>query len=668
MNRALALVLRLTFIAVMFWLAFARAVPAGNDWLPVPPADLALKDNPVSPGANAMILYRRSFVDARRAGIDGSFDEEYVRIKIFTPEGVKAEANPAINFRKEDSDVVDVRARTIRPDGSIVNFDGKVFEKIVEKTGESGYLAKTFSLSNVEPGCIVEYKYRQQFKPRLLYSEHWVISGPMFTRDASFSISPYVPRSSLDPTLFFRSTGLPQGSLPQRKGDGSYTLDVHNVPGVTEEPLMPPARALEARVDFFYRDRGEPVSETTEQYWNRIGKKWSGELDKFSSKKSVLEQELAQTVAAGDTPEVKLQKIYARVQKVRDLSYEPAKTAAEKKVEEIKRDENVENVLKRNYASGRQLNWLFIGLARTAGFEAAEVYVVPRNFDIFSPAGQNSAALTADLVWARAGGKEYWLDPAALYYPFGLVPWYETESKGIRATDQGGEFVTTPAATSADATVVRATDLELKDDGTAFGKLRIEFTGVSAATRRTSYRRDDEEGRRKGLQKEIQNTLPAGSTFEISSLGNWDDSAAALRVEGSVTVPAFGSSVGRRMLIPIALFRTSYEATFNPEHRVNAIRFSYRLEQRDDIKIHGPAGFAFAALPAKKVINPGTSVSYEIAAIGQGDQVEVKRKFTLNDINFPADSYDALRSFFGNMKSNDAVQLVLERSEAAKSD
>ena len=107
-------------------------------------------------------------------------------------------------------------------------------------------------------------------------------------------------------------------------------------------------------MDFFYRDRGEPVSETTEQYWNRIGKKWSGELDKFSSKKSVLEQELAQTVAAGDTPEVKLQKIYARVQKVRDLSYEPAKTAAEKKVEEIKRDENVEDVLKRNYASGRQ--------------------------------------------------------------------------------------------------------------------------------------------------------------------------------------------------------------------------------------------------------------------------------------------------------------------------
>jgi hypothetical protein len=100
---------------------------------------------------------------------------------------------------------------------------------------------------------------------------------------------------------------------------------------------------------------------------------------------------------------------------------------------------------------------------------------------------------------------------------------------------------------------------------------------------------------------------------------------------------------------------------------VNAIRFSYRLEQHDDIKIHGPAGFAFATLPSKKVINPGTSVYYEISASGQGDEVEVKRKFALNDIGFPVDSYDALRSFFGNMKSNDAVQLVLEHTEAAQS-
>ena len=33
-----------------------RPSAAGDDWLPITPADLALKDNPASPGAHAMIL------------------------------------------------------------------------------------------------------------------------------------------------------------------------------------------------------------------------------------------------------------------------------------------------------------------------------------------------------------------------------------------------------------------------------------------------------------------------------------------------------------------------------------------------------------------------------------------------------------------------------------
>jgi len=61
-------------------------------------------------------------------------------------------------------------------------------------------------------------------------------------------------------------------------------------------------------------------------------------------------------------------------------------------------------------------------------------------------------------------------------------------------------------------------------------------------------------------------------------------------------------------------------------------------------------------------------MSYEISATEQGDAVEVKRNFALSEIGFTADSYDPLRSFFGNMKSNDAVQLVLENAGAVKSD
>jgi hypothetical protein len=667
MNRMLNLALRLSCVATMLWLGFAKLVSAGDDWLPVPSEDLALKDNPASPGSNAMILYRRSHVDAARANIDGDAHEEYFRIKVFTPEGAKEESNQEIRFSKEESDIRDIRARTIHADGTVVKFDGQVYEKTIEKAGENTYLAKMFALLDVQPGSIVEYKYRQVFVPHYLYAEHWIVSGRLFTRDAIFSIVPYAPRNSLDPTLFFRTTGLPPGALPQRQGNGSYSLEVHNIPGVKEEPLMPPARTLQARVEFFYRDAGQPVGETTEQFWNRKAKQWSDELDKFLNKKSVLEQDLSQTVAGSDAPEVRLQKIYARVQKVRDLSYEPTKTATEKKIEEIKHDENAEDIIKRGYATGRQINWLFIGLARTAGFEASEVYLVPRNRDIFLPAGQDVSPLTADVVWVRADGQEYWLDPAALYYPFGLLPWYETEAKGVRVTQRGVEFVESPAAASSTSTLVRTVELELKDDGSATGKVQIDFSGQNGAVQRTSLRRADEAGRRKSLENEIRKWLPSGSTFEISKLSNWDDAAQPLHVEGSTKVPELGSPVGRRILAPIALFRSSYAQTFAPEQRVNAIYFSFRSEAVDDIKIHCPAGFKIESAPSSKLLNSGTSLSYQISASPQGDVVEVKRHFVLSDIHFQRDSYPALRSFFGDMKSSDEAQLVLENAEAAKS-
>lgn len=645
----------------------------GDDWFPISPADLALKDNPAQPGAHAMILYRRSHIDAKRAAQDEDSDEEYFRIKIFTAQGAQEETTQHIFFTREDSDIKDIRARTIQPDGRIINFDGKIFEETIA-TDTRPYAAKTFSLPEVQPGCIIEYKYRYQFKADIsshvfyLHSQEWIISGRLFTRDASFSIDPYVPRSSFDPTLFFRATGLPQGSLPQRQGNGSFSMEVHNIQGVEDESLMPPRRTLEARVEFFYRDVNQPPNETTEQFWNRNAKKWSGDIDKFLNKKNALEQEVSRTTASGDTPEAKLQKLYARAQQVRDLNYELARSATEKKAEGIKPVENVQDLLSRGYGTGRQINWFFVGLARAAGFEAAEVYVAPRSTDTFRPSGQDTSSLTADVVWVHAGEKEYWLDPAAKFYPFRLLPWFETESSGVRIGKQRAEFVEVPPARSSDATVVRHCDLELSDDGSAHGVIKVDFSGQLAALRRGAHRNEDETGRRKAFQKEIESRLPSGSTFELGTLANWDDSSQPLQIEGKVTIPAFGSPVGRRITVPVALFSTSYAQSFAAQRRVNPVYFDFPEEEADELKVRAPQGFTIETLPQGKTIKPGEAAAFEIKLSQQGDQLTVNRHLAINSVLFPADSYAPLRSFFNRVKTSDEAQAVFRRTETATKD
>ncbi len=170
MKRVLNMV---TVTCIGLVLALMILVPAfgAEDWQPISKEDLALKDNPASPGAHAMILYRESNVDTDEATIS-----EYVRIKIFTEEGKKW-ANVEIPFAKGHNDIHDVRARTIRPDGSIVNFDGKVYEKEVYKGNELKVLEKSFSLPEVQPGCIIEYKYHKQHNTDYLVEPVWEITN-----------------------------------------------------------------------------------------------------------------------------------------------------------------------------------------------------------------------------------------------------------------------------------------------------------------------------------------------------------------------------------------------------------------------------------------------------------------------------------------------------------
>jgi len=88
-----------------------------------------------------------------------------------------------------------------------------------------------------------------------------------------------------------------------------------------------------------------------------------------------MEQAVQQTVGAGDSPETRLQKIYARVQQLRNTSYEKEKTEQEQKRDKEKEVTNVEEVWKRGYGTGRQITWLFLGMARAAGLEASPVLV-----------------------------------------------------------------------------------------------------------------------------------------------------------------------------------------------------------------------------------------------------------------------------------------------------
>ena len=128
--------------AFFFFLILAVPAVRAIGFQPVSPDELKMTSEPQAPGAPAIILFRQ--VDRDDNG-HTSHEDNYFRVKILTEEGRKY-ADIEMPFRKGMESIVSVHGRTIRPDGSIAEFDGKVFDKSIVKSRNLKVQAKTFTL------------------------------------------------------------------------------------------------------------------------------------------------------------------------------------------------------------------------------------------------------------------------------------------------------------------------------------------------------------------------------------------------------------------------------------------------------------------------------------------------------------------------------------------
>src|SRR5439155_14590094 len=123
-----------------------------EDWLPIGPQELQIKDVPGDPGAPAIQIYYAQY-------IDNSDRSQFVHrcIKILNETGKKYADVEIVTG--PGAGVKDLKARTIHPDGSIVEFTGKPFDKTLFKSRGIKVLAKTFTFPDATVGSIIEYKY-----------------------------------------------------------------------------------------------------------------------------------------------------------------------------------------------------------------------------------------------------------------------------------------------------------------------------------------------------------------------------------------------------------------------------------------------------------------------------------------------------------------------------
>jgi uncharacterized protein DUF3857 len=644
-HRHIDVVMRLMFV-LLLGLVLPHPLRGGDEWLPVTAEELRMTREPAAPGAPAIYLYRQVDRD------DTTFHEtNYARIKILTEEGRKY-ADIEIPFIKGRGNIHSIKARTVGPDGKITNFDGKIFEKTVVKARGVKFLAKTFTLPDVQVGSIIEYHYTFDWE-YYIYDSRWILSEELFTKHAKFSLK----QNEHFGISWSWPVGLPAGTAPPRGDRNMIRLETHDVPAFHIEDYMPPENALKYRVDFVYSE--ENVEKDVDKFWIEQGKKQNGKVESFVGKRKAMEQAVAQMLYPNDPPEAKLQKIYARVQQVRNLSFELEKTEEEKKREKIKDVSNVEEVLKRGYGDGREITWLFLGLARAAGFEAYPVLVSRRDRYFFNRNLKNPNELNDNVVLVKLNGKDLYFDPGTEYTQYGLLPWPETAVQGLKLDKEGGGWVQTPLPGSATSRIARKAALKLTSDGALEGKLTVTFTGLEALERRMEERNQDEATRKKFLEDQIKEYIPTGIEVDLTNKPDWESAAPVLVAEYDLKIPGWVSGAGRRALLPVALFGNTEKHVFEHSDRVHPVYFQFPFEKYDDITIELPIGWKVSSLPPAQD-QDAKAIQYTIKVEDQKGTLHVTRKVRVDLFMVAKEKYPILRSFFQAVRTGDEQQIVLQ--------
>jgi hypothetical protein len=365
----------------------------------------------------------------------------------------------------------------------------------------------------------------------------------------------------------------------------------------------------------------------------------------------------SQLLAAGDSPEVKVQKIYAAISQMDDLSLAipPNPGAAPK-------SSAAEDVLQARSGTHDELNRLFVAMVRAAGIPAMMMWLPDRGQKVFDANLMNTDQLDAEVAIVQLGGQDVFLDPGTRFCPYGVLNWHYAGTRGLR---QGGNGVTTladsPAPTYAQAKIQRVARLQLTDKGAMDGTLAVGFSGQEAMVRRQQGANLSADARKNLLEDEIRTSLPGGTQVTLTNVPEWDKTEGMLVAKFKVAGQPANRN-GQGWVVPLDVFEASEKPLFPLAQRTSPIYFDYAWRQVDEVHIVLPANVEVGNLPANQEARTGYAM-YRTERKHEGaNGIVASRDMAINGVLFAPAEYKELKDFYDKVAVGDEQTVVLKGS------
>jgi len=662
-------------LARFIWLPCALSVclfstvltAIADDWRPIDPGELALKKGLVETNADAEALFWEVKVDDSADG-DLIFNH-YVRIKVFTDRGRESQSKIDLPFGRlfgREIRIKDIAARTVKPDGSIVELKkDDVFERTIVKTSGVKVKARSFAMPAVEAGSIIEYRWREV---RVNQSANYI--RLQMQRDIPVQQVKYLLKPFPFPGLSFRSLtfhGRGPGAVVKKEKDGFFSLSMSDMPAVYEESRMPPEDEVKTWVLVYYsaNDKLEPT-----KYWNDYGKRFYEDTKSLLKASGDVRQMAMSLTADAKSDDEKVERLFEFCRtKIKNVSDDASGLTAEDR-KNLKENKSPSDTLKRLMGTSIDIDLLFAALASAAGFDA-RLALAPDRGDIFFDKGMaDSYFLNPSNIAINVGGTWKFFDPGLSYLPYGMLRWQEEAQPTLISDPKQPLWVETPLTTHDKTRVKRIARLKLGTDGALEGDVRLEYTGHFAIERKEENDEESDTRREELLKEEMKARL---STAEISNIRieNVTDYVKPFAYQFHIRVPGYAQKTGRRLFIQPAFFQYGSPALFTTSGRKYPIYFHYPWSEDDSVEIELPTGFALDNADAPAPFASGDISAYKprLSVTPDGRTLVYNRSFFFGRpgaLSFSVESYPQVKALFDALHQQDSHSIALKQATEAK--
>jgi Transglutaminase-like superfamily len=675
--------------------------------------ELKMTSDPKAPGADAVILYREEIEDDPH-----HFSTVYARIKVLTEKGKEAatvhvpkphalafeakgdnssrsssagenhfdapDMNRAGEDQPYDADSFDaaievklVDGKTIHPDGTVIPMAGVGGNLAKEKSETGKYKETTFTLPDVTPGSILEYRYQVRYD-RFQSAPEWQIQQPYFVHKAHYA---YTPASAFLPndvsgtgisnlalkdrhdevlTDVRLASVLPAGKSVTKDAAGHYLLDLTDIPAIPQEPFAPPMKERAYQINFYYT-----YTPVETEYWQKEMQFWTKDLNRYIASSGIVKNSVAEMLSGSDSALDKAKKLYAVVQKLdnTDFSGDESQVNADGSVPHGK----VDTVFENKKGNGNQIAFLYLAMARAAGLNARPERIVSRNRAIFSPQFLSTRQLDSVVIALTIDGKEIVLDPGEKFAPFQTLHWSHAGAGGVAMTGNGKvETIITPLALPADNKTIRVGTLAITPEGNVSGSLKVGFVGQEALYWRQQTLRTSADQVKAQLEAMLQQQVPDGIKAHVDHIAGQEYTSTQFVAVVQIT-GAFTGRSGAKLTLPRLFFDSKEKDPFPAgASRSLPVDMHYPAEEQEQITYTIPAGFTLEKAPEDVKLSWENNAAYQLRSKAEGNSVVSARLLARGFTLLEASDYAKLTDFYGKVAAADQQQLVLVSQAAQK--